>query len=1027
MEAVDGGGARPLTFVLTDVEGSTAAWEADAEAMSRRLRDHDRIIEGVVGAAGGRLVKTKGEGDATFSVFDEPAAAILAAVDLQRELLPTGLRVRVAVHTGHAEARDGDYFGRTVNRAARLRAVAHGGQVVVSDATAALVDGALPGPVALRHLGTHQLKDLERPEQVHQVLHSGLPQDFPALRSLDVRRHNLPRVASSFVGRDDDRRRLSEAVARGRCVTVVGPGGTGKTRLALEVAADLVPDIEGGAWIADLTPIRDRDTVAATIASAVGAEHPGPDAVGALVQHFDRPALLLLDNCEHVLDAAAEVAAAVVAAGDHVTVLATSRERLGVPGEVVVPLAPLPAADSRTLFLDRLQSLGASTDDASDAVDELCRELDHLPLALELAAARVPSLGLQAVVQRLDRRFRLLGSQSGDRRRTLSGLIGWSYDLLDDDESAAFRRLGALVGSWSLAVAEVVVGGDGIDEMDAAPLLASLVDKSLVVAAPADGGAVRYSMLETIRAFAAERLAEDPVERERTIRRLVGWAVERTADRPGLVDVDRVDEDLAWLRVLAGDIDAVRAAIDGALEIGAPTDALAVVSAAGAWGYRTGHWVEWRNRQQRALAAAVAAGGVPPHLLAVAHLHSGAWAATFGDHDEWGRGMEAALAHARRADDPTLLHRALIERGSFEQQGGDYTRGRGHFEEAVEVARRTGRPLLVARSLMGVATALGPEEHAERLLALEEAHAVGGPRIALALGSYELVGGLVAAAVRHFGEARGYFEATENLDGVMTVDCWWSVAEAWRGDIEKATARLEAALDVARSREDVIGEGMVLRSQVEVLVSAGHARRACEVADEQLRVESIRGFDVALGPGISPACAAALAAADVDLLRRRLEQAAAMDQRHFGVDLSLDVVRAGLSVLTGDAHDALRIVDEAMTTAERVGRYPALEGLRLQRAEANLTLDRLDDAGADAMAALERFGEWGLRPPAAEAADVAAAVAHAAGDHDLAARHLRRADDLRAGTGAVRSPRIDRVVAPVLATVTAAAAGDDES
>jgi predicted ATPase/class 3 adenylate cyclase len=501
-----------VTFLFTDIEGSTRLWEEHPDAMRVALARHDAILGKAVVTHGGTVVKTTGDG--VHAVFPVADAGVAAAVDGQLALTrerwdATGpILVRMGLHTGAAELRDGDYYGSVLNRAARLMSVAHGGQVVVSQVTEQLVRDLLGSDVEMIDLGEHRLRDLAEPLHVFQVTHRDLERDFPRLRSLDVASGNLPVQVTSFVGRERELTRLDELVESRRLLTLTGFGGVGKTRLALQSAVDSQPAFPGGAWVAELARTGDPDAVGSVIVTALGAPaNPARRDVDVVCDHLGASrSILVLDNCEHVLDAAADLASAVLDRCPNVVVIATSREPLDVDGEQVVPVRPLDAAtDAVSLFVERAQSVDPEfmlDDETAVAVGEICNRLDGVPLAIELAAAHVDTLTAPDVAGRLDDRFRLLSSgrrRSVDRHQTLRATLEWSHQLLDPDEQLLLRRLGVFAGGFTADAARAVCGDDAA--------LASLVRKSLVQF-ERDPKPGRYRLLETVRVFALEQLAE---------------------------------------------------------------------------------------------------------------------------------------------------------------------------------------------------------------------------------------------------------------------------------------------------------------------------------------------------------------------------------------------------------------------------------------------------------------------------------------------------------------------------------------
>ncbi len=436
----------------------------------------------------------------------------------------------MALHTGECEERDGDYFGPAVNRVARLQAVAHGGQVVLSRATTEMVRDYLPPGVGLRDLGTHRLKDLGRPEEVFQLEIEGLDGEFLPLRSLDnpELRHNLPEMVSSFVGRDDEVAALRQMVDESRLVTLTGTGGVGKTRLALQVAAELLDGSGDGVWLVELASVRDPEAVLAAVASALGIkEQAGRSIHEALLSALaNQNVLVVLDNCEHLIGSCAKLAETVVRSCPKVHLLVTSRETLGIDGERVfrVPSLTVPAegaeeltdlasSGAATLFVERARTLATGfvlNEEVAPVVGAICRRLDGMPLAIELAAARLRSMSLSQLNDRLDQRFRLLtgGSRTAlPRQQTLRAMVDWSYDLLNGFEQAVLRRMSVFVGGFELEAAEFVCGFGDIEDFDVSGLLGSLVDKSLVVA-DTSATTARYRLLETIRQYGAEKLFE---------------------------------------------------------------------------------------------------------------------------------------------------------------------------------------------------------------------------------------------------------------------------------------------------------------------------------------------------------------------------------------------------------------------------------------------------------------------------------------------------------------------------------------
>ena len=496
-----------MTFLFTDIEGSTRQWEESPE-MYDRVEQHFAVLRAAVDGGGGEVFATMGDGIA--AAFTSVEGALRAAIAAQHEMPATGLAVRVGIHTGEVERVGDDFRGRAVNRAARIMAVGHGGQILLSDVSAALVRTGT-GRAELADLGTHRLRDLTEPERVWQVVHPDLGQQFPPVRGVDTYYNNLPAQRSSLVGRDLEVQRLVAMTRRHRIITLTGVGGVGKTRLAVHAAADLLTEF-ATVWFVELACVTDPDDVADTIARTVGAVGVPDPLAAAIAALAGERRLLVLDNCEHVVDSAVAAIDVLSAGCPELSIVATSREVLGLDGEHVLAVRPLdPSTTAGELFRQRAMAAGVDLATLEPAaVAELCRRLDGLPLAIELAAARTATLGVAAIVGALDDQ---LGLGAGGRRRgdcrhsTMRATIEWSYRLLDDDEQRLFRWLAVFPNGFELDAARHVAHLLGIDDAAATEHVASLVHKSMFTADLHPYG-VRYRMLETMRAFAAERLDE---------------------------------------------------------------------------------------------------------------------------------------------------------------------------------------------------------------------------------------------------------------------------------------------------------------------------------------------------------------------------------------------------------------------------------------------------------------------------------------------------------------------------------------
>lgn len=543
-----------VTFLFSDIEGSTERWERHRAEMQSAVHRHEDIIRTGIAAHDGYVFKTVG--DAFCATFRTAPEAIAAALDAQRALgsedftAVDGLKVRMAIHTGLSYERSGDYFGPTVNRVSRLLSIGHGGQVLISGTTADLAQGEMPPKTTFRDLGSQRLKDLSQPEQVYQLVSPDLAQDFPPLRSLDALPNNLPLQITSFVGRDNEIAALKARLAQARLLTLVGSGGVGKTRLALQVGADVLEQYEDGVWLVEFAPLSDPDMAPSVLAGVLGVtEVANRSLVDSIVYWLKlKKALLILDNCEHVLEAAAKLVDSILRGCPTVRVIVASRQALGIDGETVHRVASLavPEAvdglstqealqyEAIALFVERASAAVEDfklTDANVGTVAHICRRLDGIALALELAAPRLKALSVEQLSDKLNERFRLLtgGKRTSlQRQQTMRALIDWSYDLLSDTEKTLLRRVAIFGGGWTLEAANEVCADDRIEAWDVIDLLTSLVDKSLVIA-ELQGTSPRYRLLESTREYAIEKL-EGSGERQAMARKHADYFL-RVAER----------------------------------------------------------------------------------------------------------------------------------------------------------------------------------------------------------------------------------------------------------------------------------------------------------------------------------------------------------------------------------------------------------------------------------------------------------------------------------------------------------------
>jgi predicted ATPase/class 3 adenylate cyclase len=575
-----------VTFLFSDIEGSTERWENHRDEMKAAVARHEKVVRQAISRYDGYIFKTLG--DAFCAAFATAPNALNAAVDAQRALgsedfsAVHGLRVRMGLHTGYADERDADYFGPTVNRVARLMSIGHGAQVLLSDATHALVQNDAPPDTIFTNLGSHRLKDLAQPEHVWEATFSGLKSDFPPLKSLDALPNNLPIQVTSFHGREQDLEDLKLRLIEHRLITLVGAGGVGKTRLAAQLGAEVLDHFPDGVWISDLAPITESALVSSVVAKALGVCQAQVRLTDeSITQSLKGTQLLLvIDNCEHVLETVAALANAIHCHCPNVRILATSRQALGLPGEKVVRLDSLAVPDKLAnidpttalefgavaLFTDRASLVDQSFrlgDDNAHIVSDICRRLDGIPLAIELAAARVNVMSVPNLAQRLDERFKVLtgGSRTAlPRQKTLGALFDWSYDLLTPEERVLFNRVAIFAGSFTHDAAAFVCVDDGAEQGDVLDPIASLAEKSLMVV-DRSGNQGRYRVLESTRQYALAKLAASG-ERERLARRHADYfcSFAQQAERSfGAIPLSE------WLASLEPDVENLRATMDWAL------------------------------------------------------------------------------------------------------------------------------------------------------------------------------------------------------------------------------------------------------------------------------------------------------------------------------------------------------------------------------------------------------------------------------------------------------------------------------
>lgn len=865
--------ARPagtVTFLFSDIEGSTRRWECNRGAMAAAVARHDALVRAKLEAQRAYVFKTMG--DAFCAAFARPREALEAAFDAQRAIAAEdfsaveGLRVRMALHSGVADERDGDYFGPTVNRVARLLAIGHGGQVLVSGASAELLQGEMPPQWSLRDLGKHRLKDLARSEHVYQLVAPDLPETFPALRSLDQLSNNLPAQLTSFVGRDEVIAEIKALLEHHRLVTLVGTGGAGKTRCAVQVGAELVDGSGDGVWLAELAPISDPSLIASVVAQVLDVQgQPTAPILDTLLAFLKSKSLLLiLDNCEHVIGEARDFVAEVLRRCPEVRVLATGRESLNIGGEEVyrmpslaVPPVSRQATAEETsrygavqLFVDRAISIDKRfilSDLNAPHVAEICRRLDGIPLAIELAAARVKVLAPQELAQKLDERLRVLagGDRSAlPRHQTMRALIDWSYDLLSDEERTLFRKLSIFAGGFTLASAKAASGDGTVDEIEMLDRLSSLVDKSLVQAEPADSG-TRYRLLESTRQYGREKLNECG-EQKATAN---GHAAAYLALAEELERSWESMPDRAWEAQAEPELENWRAALEWTLSArtDVPTGQRLAATLGRVWTRFA--LIEGRSWLETALGEVsdLTAPAIKAKLyLAQAlldgnlHLYKASYAAA-----------ERALQCYRRARDARGEAMAQRFAGWALLFTGRPAQGEALLQAALNGARTLGVRKLTADVLRDLAVARyipGDVAGARALFteALAIFKAVGAQRgaaaVAASLAEAEFRGGDALAAVRVADEAIGAYRALNDMHTFAVVLSNASAYLAALGRYEEASARAREAASLLHDAQDAVQIAYTLQHLAAILAFTDHGDDAKRRLGAHARAALLLGY-----------------------------------------------------------------------------------------------------------------------------------------------------------------------------------------
>jgi predicted ATPase/class 3 adenylate cyclase/Flp pilus assembly protein TadD len=727
--------SETLALLFTDIEGSTNLLRSLGAEYRTLLAEHRRLLRDAFAAHGGTVLR--GEGDALFVTFDDPSSAILGAIDGQVALAkaewPAGshVRVRMGIHVGEVTIdEDDDYVGLAVHQAARISAAAHGGQVLTSKAMQAQAEPRVPPEVSLKSIGRFRLKDFPEPEDLFQLHHPDLPDDFPAPRTAPGTRHNLPKAISSFVGRDRDVAELAELLETARLVTLTGPGGCGKTRLAIEAASASLPVRPDGIWFVDLAPVSDRELVLSVAANAMGVqESRAASADSALIDFLSsgRP-LVILDNCEHLIPTCAELAEKWLSACPGLTILVTAREPIGVAGEVIRRVGGLKtptdtdtgeSSEAVQLFIERARSQEPEFEFGETELAEIAHvtnRLDGIPLAIEMAAALVGTLTVGEILSRLDDRFRLLtggGGRTLGRQQTLLATVDWSHDLLSEPERVLLRRLSVMSGSFSLEDVEAVCVGDGIDRTEVVTLLRKLVATSWVMR-ERGGDRAAYRLLETSRQYALDKLVSSS-EAQRFRSKHSEWFADLA--ETGAESMLGGPDQTRWFDRIGSELDNFRTALAWSLGDGDPALGLRLGAALSRFWEVRGHWTEGLGWLEEALARAPDA----EDALRGRALVAASFLAFYRGRLESARSMVTeGLAAAVRAHDKATEARGLRFEAVIEQRIGDLAAAIDSAKKAVELSRSHGAAADLAFALQVLGRLLADDDRDEARARYEE-------------------------------------------------------------------------------------------------------------------------------------------------------------------------------------------------------------------------------------------------------------------------------------------------------------------
>lgn len=967
-----------LTFLFTDIEGSSHLWEQDPAQMRVAMARHDALIESAVEQQAGQIVRPRGEGDGRFAVFTRASDALHAAVAIQRLFLAeswtiTPPRVRIALHSGEADLRDGDYYGITVNYCAHLRDAAHGGQILVSQTTSYLVRDELPAGLSLRDLGEYNLHDHQRTEHIFQPVVTDLPSDFPPLNTPDLIRNNLPLALTSFIGRQAEIETLERLLWQSRLLTVAGPGGAGKTRLASQVAQHVLGSFPDGVWFIDLAPLSNPGLLSLHVINTLGLREEAciePDRTLINILR-DKAMLLVLDNCEHLMPDVGQLAEVMLRGAPRLRILATSRERLGVSGEITWRIPPLSLPDSKAaltfeeiiqyeavkLFQDRAAAVRPDftlTRQNAAAVAQICIRLDGIPLAIELAAARVRALSVDDILARLDDRFRLLvGSHIAlPRQQTLRALIDWSYDLLTAKESMLFCRLSVFAGGWNLEAAEEVCSGGEIEAWEVMDLLSELIDKSFVIGETQNDRA-RYRFLETIHQFSKERLLEGN-ETSQFKQKHAAYFLNLAETAYGKM---WGGEQADWLARLDEEHDNLRSALTWLSEVGGQAE-MFLRMAGSLWRY-------WEIR---------------------GYLTEGrAW-------------LEAALAKNPDADDYWRAN-GLGGAGHLARQQGDYVQAKTMHEQSLELFQKMGSKLSAARQLNALGEIAQFQGDYARAVDLHEQSLSLRYEIddqeGIAVSLRQL--GVIARDRGQYPRARELLEESLSLERKLGDKLLMALSLMDLGvvahqlcEYERAISLFEEAMSIQRQLNDRLGISNSLQNKANVAKDQGDFLLAGQLYQECLALKQELGDKRGIARVIAALAEVAFWQGQYPLAADLAKQSSKLSQElnlKRGVLTSIEIL-GFIAHYQGNYEAAALSAENGLALAAQTDAPQAVGYAKLLMALGKYSTGKLQEAREIFQEALQIFQEINDCRNIAAAFVNLARTAYRQGDHEAAMQYL---------------------------------------